>query len=201
LAAAKNSPHLEIFRKKGIEVLLLHDRIDEWLVMHLTEFDKKPLSSIAKGELDLGKLETEEDKAQRETPQEHKALLERIKNALGEKVKDVRLTQRLTTSPACLVSEASDMSANLERILRSVGQDVPAVPPILEINAQHPIIGRILAETEEQRFNDWALLLFDQALLSEGGQLEDPAAFVHRLNELLLQAAQATPAQDTAPKA
>ncbi len=202
LAAARSSPHLEIFRKKGIEVLLLHDRIDEWLVMHLTEFDKKPLSSVAKGELDLGKLETEEDKAQqRETPKEHKALLERIKNALGEKVKDARLTQRLTTSPACLVTEASDMGANLERILRSVGQDVPASPPILEINAQHPIIDRMLTEVEERRFNDWALLLFDQALLSEGGQLDDPAAFVHRLNELLLQVEQAAPAQDTQPKA
>jgi molecular chaperone HtpG len=202
LAAARNSPHLEIFHKKGIEVLLLHDRIDEWLVMHLTEFDKKPLSSVTKGALDLGKLETEEDKAQqRETPEEHKTLLEKIKNVLGEKVKDVRLTQRLTTSPACLVGEASGMSANLERILRSVGQDVPAAPPILEINAQHPIIHRMLAEGEERRFNDWALLLFDQALLSEGGQLEDPAAFVHRLNELLLQAGQVMPAQDATPKA
>jgi molecular chaperone HtpG len=202
LAAARNSPHLEIFHKKGIEVLLLHDRIDEWLTMHLTEFDKKPLGSVAKGELDLGKLATQEDKTQqREAPEEHKALLERIKNALGEKVKDVRPTQRLTSSPVCLVTEASDMSANLERILRSVGQDIPTAPPILEVNTQHPIIGRMSAEVEERRFNDWALLLFDQALLSEGGQLEDPAAFVHRLNELLLQAEQVTPARDTGPKA
>jgi molecular chaperone HtpG len=201
LAAARNSPHLEIFRKKGIEVLLLRDRIDEWLVMHLTEFDKKPLRSVAKGELDLGKLETEEDKAQQgETSEEHKALLERMKNALGEKVKEVRLTQRLTTSPACLVTESGDMSANLERILKSVGQDVAAARPILEINAEHPLIDRMRAEVEERRFNDWALLLFDQALLSEGGQLEDPAGFVHRLNELLLQA-QVTPTQNTVPKA
>jgi molecular chaperone HtpG len=201
LAAARNSPHLEIFRKKGIEVLLLRDRIDEWLVMHLTEFDKKPLRSVAKGELDLGKLETEEDKAQQgETSEEHKALLERMKNALGEKVKEVRLTQRLTTSPACLVTESGDMSANLERILKSVGQDVAAARPILEINAEHPLIDRMRAEVEERRFNDWALLLFDQALLSEGGQLEDPAGFVHRLNELLLRA-QVTPTQNTVPKA
>ncbi len=186
-AAAKSSPHLEIFRKKGIEVLLLYDRIDEWLVMHLAEFEKKPLQSVAQGELDLGKLASQEEKAQQQqTADENKDLLERIKKALGDQIQDVRLTQRLTTSPACLVTDAHAMSANLERILKSVGQEVSAGKPILEINAQHPFLARVKAETDSSRFDDWVRLLFDQALLSEGGQLDDPAAFVQRMNQLLL---------------
>ncbi len=186
-AAAKSSPHLEIFRKKGVEVLLLHDRIDEWLAMHLAEFDKKPLHSVAQGELDLGELESPDEKAQQQkVTDEHKDLLERIKQTLGDRIQDARLTQRLTTSPACLVTESHAMSANLERILKSVGQEVPAGKPILEINAGHPLLARVRAETDSARFEDWAQLLFEQALLSEGGQLEDPGAFVQRMNQLLL---------------
>jgi molecular chaperone HtpG len=192
-AAAKSSPHLEIFRKKGIEVLLLYDRIDEWLVMHLAEFDKKPLQSVSQGELDLGELESQDEKAQqKQTIGEHKDLLERIKKALGDQIQDARLTQRLTTSPACLVTESHAMSANLERILKSVGQEVPAGKPILEINAEHPLLARLSAEADSGRFDDWVQLLFDQALLSEGGQLDDPAAFVHRMNQLLLHQLEAT---------
>ncbi|MFQ5937454.1 MAG: molecular chaperone HtpG, partial [Acidiferrobacterales bacterium] len=195
LSAAKSSPHLEIFREKGIEVLLLHDRIDEWLVMHLHEFDKKPLLSVTKGELNLGELESKEDKAEREkTAEEHKVLIERVKKALADRVKDARVTQRLTSSPACLVTEANDMSANLERILKSVGQEVPSAQPILEINPQHPIIARLMAQADDKRFGEWAQVLFDQALLSEGGQLDDPAGFVQRMNELVLQVAQGQPA-------
>jgi molecular chaperone HtpG len=192
-AAAKSSPHLEIFRKKGIEVLLLYDRIDEWLVMHLAEFDKKPLQSVSQGELDLGELESQDEKAQqKQTIGEHKDLLERIKKALGDQIQDARLTQRLTTSPACLVTESHAMSANLERILKSVGQEVPAGKPILEINAEHPLLARLNTEADSGRFDDWVQLLFDQALLSEGGQLDDPAAFVHRMNQLLLHQLEAT---------
>jgi molecular chaperone HtpG len=187
-AAATSSPHLEIFRKKGIEVLLLYDRIDEWLVMHLAEFETKPLQSVAQGELDLGELASQDEKAQQQqTADEHKELLERIKKVLGDQIQDVRLTQRLTNSPACLVTESHAMSANLERILKSVGQEVPMGKPILEINAQHPFLARVQAETDSSRFDDWVQLLFDQALLSEGGQLDDPTAFVQRMNQLLLR--------------
>jgi molecular chaperone HtpG len=187
-AAAKNSAHLEVFRKKGIEVLLLSDRIDEWLVMHLPEFEKKPLESVARGALDLGKLETKEEKAQEEQAAvEHKDFAERMKKALGDKVKDVRISRRLTTSAACLVTDSQDMSTNLERILRSVGQDVPPSRPVLEINPAHAIVAHIRAETDDTRFGEWAHLLFEQAFLAEGGQLDDPAGFVNRINELLLQ--------------
>ena len=189
-AAAKNSSHLEIFRDKGIEVLLLSDRIDEWLVMHLTEFDEKPLQSIAKGELDLGELEAKTDKEQQEkAAKEHKEFVDRVKQALGDKVKDVRITHRLTTSPACLVADTQNMSANLERILTSVGQDVALGKPILEINPGHPIVNHLMSQDDNARFKEWSYMLFDQALLSEGGQLDDPAGFVHRLNELFLQLA------------
>ncbi|MDH3672415.1 MAG: molecular chaperone HtpG [Gammaproteobacteria bacterium] len=189
-AAAKNSSHLEIFRDKGIEVLLLSDRVDEWLVMHLTEFDKKPLQSVAKGELDLGELETRTDKEQQEkAAKEHKEFVDRVKQALGDKIKDARVTHRLTTSPACLVADAQDMSANLERILTSVGQEVPLGKPILEINPGHPIVNHLMSQDDDARFKEWSHMLFDQALLSEGGELDDPAGFVHRLNELFLQLA------------
>jgi len=189
-AAAKNSSHLEIFRDKGIEVLLLSDRIDEWLVMHLTEFDEKPLQSVAKGELDLGELEAKTDKEQQEkAAKEHKEFVDRVKQALGDKVKDVRITHRLTTSPACLVADTQNMSANLERILTSVGQDVALGKPILEINPGHPIVNHLMSQDDNARFKEWSYMLFDQALLSEGGQLDDPAGFVHRLNELFLQLA------------
>lgn len=185
--AAKNSPHLEIFRKKGIEVLLLHERVDEWLVASLTEFDGKALQSVAKGDLDLGQLESGQEKEERQqAAQGLDDLVRRVKETLGEQVKDVRLSQRLTSSPACVVTDVHDMSANLERILKSVGQEVPSTKPILELNPQHPLVQRLKEEVETNRFKDLSQVLFDQALLSEGAQLDDPAGFVHRLNELLL---------------
>ncbi len=189
-AAARNSPHLEIFRKKGIEVLLLADRVDEWLVSSLTEFDGKPLKSVAQGELDLGELEDEEEKkAHEKTNEQFKDLVAKVKEALGDKVAEVRLTHRLTSSPACLVTGEQDMSANLERILRSAGQHVPATKPVFELNPEHPLVARLEAEDNEELFKDMAEILFDQALLAEGGQLDDPATFVRRLNELLLSMA------------
>ena len=187
-AAARNSPHLEIFHKKSIEVLLLHDRVDEWLVAHLTEFDGHALASVTKGDLDLGDLAKDEAEAKqrKETEAGFKPVLERIQRALGGKAKEVRLTDRLTESPACLVTEQDGMSANLERVLRAAGQAVPDVPLVLEINPTHPIVARLKDETDEARFGDWSHILFDQAMLAEGGRLADPAAFVKRLNELML---------------
>ncbi len=185
-AAAQHSPHLEIFRKKGIEVLLLSDRVDEWLSGNLNEFDGKPMKSIAKGGLDLGDLEDEAEKtAQKEAEDSLKPLVERIQTALGERVKAVRVTHRLTDSPACLVTGEADMSANLERLLKAAGQAAPSVKPTLEINPSHALVTRLNSESDEDRFADWANLLFEQALLAEGGQLDDPASFVRRLNGLL----------------
>jgi molecular chaperone HtpG len=188
-AAAKHSPHLEIFRKKGIEVLLLSDRVDEWLAGSLTEFDGKKLQSVAKGDLDLGKLEDEAEKeTQKQAEDEFKELVEKVKATLGEdKVREVRVTHRLTDSPACIVTGEHDMSANLERLMKAAGQKGAATKPILEINPQHSLVVRLKAETDDARFSDWAHLLFEQALLTEGGQLEDPASFVRRLNGLLAQ--------------
>ena len=186
-AAARNSPHLEVFRKKGVEVLLMFDRVDEWVSQHLTEFEGKPLQSVAKGRLELGKLEDEaEKKAQEKEESESKPLLERIRKALGETVKDVRVTLRLTDSPACLVADEHDMGANFQRLLKSSGQNIPAAKPILEINPHHPLVERLKDESDEARFGDLAKILFDQSLLAEGGQLEDPAGFVKRLNQLML---------------
>jgi len=183
--AAKNSPHLEIFRKKGIEVLLLSDRVDEWVVGHLTEFDGKHLQSVAKGGLDLGKLEDEAEKQEAEkAADEYKDLLAKVKASLGEKVKDVRVTYRLTDSPSCLVSDEHDPSGNLARLLKAAGQNAPATKPILEINPNHPAVMRL--KYEENRFDDWAALLFEQAMLAEGGQLDDPAGFVKRINDLMM---------------
>jgi len=183
--AAKNSPHLEVFRKKGIEVLLLAERVDEWMASHLTEFDGKQLVSVAKGDLDLGKLEDEAEKKEHEQSEtEFKELTEKIKKALGDKVKEVRVTHRLTDSPACLVSDEYDMSGNLARLLKAAGQKAPDSQPIMEINPKHPLITRL--KYEEAKFDDWSGLLFDQALLAEGGQLEDPAGFVKRINEMLM---------------
>ncbi len=185
LKSARSSPHLEIFRKKGIEVILLSERVDEWLATNLTEFEGKSLQSVAKGSLDLGGLEDESEKKEQEKEAgEYKDLTERIKGVLGEQVKEVRVTLRLTESPACLVSESHDMGGNLERLLKSAGQKVNHAKPILEINPHHPMVQRL--KYEEERFVDWSHILFDQALLAEGGQLEDPAGFVKRLNELLL---------------
>ena len=189
-SAAQHSPHLEIFRKKNVEVLLLHDRVDEWLVAHLNEFNGKTLQSVTKGDLNLGELASEnvtaEVEAKKKTADDFKPLLERIQQALGDKAKEVRLTDRLTESPACLVTEQDGMSANLERVLRAAGQAVPDVPLVLEINAEHPIVVRLKDETDDSRFADWSHILFDQAMLAEGGQLTDPAAFVTRLNALML---------------
>ena len=189
-AAAKNSPHLEIFRKKGVEVLLLHERVDEWVVGHLPEFDGKALQSVAKGRLELGKLEDEAEKqAQEQDAGEFKDLAARVKQALGERVKDVRVTHRLTESPACLVSDQHDLGANLHRIMKSVGQKAPDWKPILEINPRHPLVLRMKADLGGARLDDMSHILFDQSLLAEGGQVEDPAAFVKRLNELMLELA------------
>ena len=174
--AAKNSPHLEIFRKRGIEVLLLAERIDEWLVANLHEFDKKPLVSVARGELDL---DAEAPKAEGLDP-----VVQKMKEALGPRVKDVRISSRLTASPSCLVADEHEMGGNLARILKAAGQKVPDFAPILELNPDHPIVQRL--KPEDERFGDWASLLFDQALLAEGGQLDDPAEFVKRSNELML---------------
>jgi molecular chaperone HtpG len=185
-AAAKHSPHLEIFRKKGIEVLLLSDRVDEWMLGSLTEFDGKPLQSVAKGDLDLGKLEDEAEKEQqKKVEDEYKSLVEKIQATLGDRVKEVRVTHRLTDSPACLVAGEHDLSGNLERMLKAAGQKTPDSKPVLEINPGHRLLELLKAENESSRFDDLAHVLFDQALLAEGGQLEDPASFVKRMNSLL----------------
>ena len=186
-AAAQHSPHLEIFRKKGIEVLLLSDRVDEWMLGGLTEFDGKKLQSIAKGDLDLGKLEDEAEKeAKKQVEDAAKDLIERVKTTLGDQVKEVRVTHRLTDSPACLVAGEHDLSGNLERMLKAAGQKTPESKPTLEINPTHGLVERLKAENDEVKFNDLAHLLFDQALLAEGGQLNDPASFVKRMNSLLI---------------
>jgi len=189
-AGAKNSPHLEIFRKKGIEVLLLTDRVDEYFVSSLTEFDGKHLQSVAKGGLDLGRLEDESEKqAQEQKATDFKDLLDKVKETLGDKVKEVRITHRLTDSPACLVADENAMSGHLERMLKSVGQDVNGSKPILEINPDHVLVGKLKAEMSGERFGDWSHLLFDQATLAEGGALDDPAGFVKRMNKLIIDLA------------
>ena len=186
-AAAQHSPHLEIFRKKNIEVLLLSDKVDEWLLGSLTEFDGKKLQSIAKGDLDLGDLETDTEKEiQKKIEEEAKTLIERVKTTLGDAVKEVRVTYRLTDSAACLVAGQHDLSGNLARILKAAGQNAPDSKPILELNPTHKLVQRLEAETEEAKFADLAHLVFDQALLAEGGQLNDPASFVRRMNALLV---------------
>ena len=190
LAAAKNSPHLEIFRKKGVEVLLLGDRVDSWLADHLTDFEGKHLQSIARGDLDLGKLEDEQEKEEIESVgKDFEDLVARIKKALDGKVSDVRLSHRLTESPACLVSEAYGMNRTMERILKEAGQHFPSSKPVFEINPGHALIGKLKGEADEARFADLAAILFDQAVLAEGGQLDDPASFVRKLNLLLQQGA------------
>ena len=186
--AAKNSPHLEIFRKKGVEVLLMTDRVDEWMLSFLSEFEGKELVSVAKGGLDLGGLEDEAEKKQHEeTESSYKELVEHMKTALGDKAKDVRVTFRLTDSPACLVADENELSGNLLRMLKAAGQNAPESKPILEINPDHPLVQRLKYEDATgARFGDWSHILFDQALLAEGGSLADPATFVKRLNDMLL---------------
>ena len=183
--AAKNSPHLEIFRKKGVEVLLLTERVDEWMLSFLNEFDGKALVSVAKGDLDLGQLEDENEKKQKEeTETDFKELVDKMKVALADKAKDVRVTFRLTDSPACLVAGENELSGNLLRMLKAAGQTAPDTKPTLEINPHHPLVQRL--KYEDAKFDDWSSLLFDQALLAEGGQLSDPAGFVKKLNDMLL---------------
>ncbi len=184
--AAKNSPHLEIFKKKGIEVLLLTDRVDEWLVSNLFDFDGKSLTSVARGDIDLEGSKESDDNEEKKDEKESAPVLERIKGVLGEKVKEVRASSRLVDSPACLVADENDMSQNLARILKQMGQDAPVSPPILEVNLDHLLVKRVADEEDETAFADLAFILFDQALLAEGGRLEDPGSFVKRLNQLLL---------------
>lgn len=187
-SAAKNSPHLEIFRKKGVEVLLLSDRVDEWMLSYLSTFESKELQSVAKGGLDLGVLEdAEEKKAHEEEAQNLTPLTEKIKAALGDAVKSVRVTFRLTDSPACLVAEDGDISGHLARMLKAAGQKAPDAKPILEINPHHPLVSRL--DPDSAQFADWSHVLLDQATLAEGGHLDDPAGFVKRLNALLMTAA------------
>ncbi len=189
-AAAKNSPHLEVFRKKGIEVLLLHDRVDEWMVSHFTEFDGKSLVSVAKGDLDLGKLADEgEEEAAKKAEGEYKDLVEHMQNVLGEDVKEVRISHRLTDSPSCLVLETNEMPIHLQQMMKQAGHEMPETKPILEINPDHVLVERLREESDDERFSEWSRLLFEQAMLSEGAQLEDPAAFVRRTNSLLIGAA------------
>ena len=183
LAAAKGSPQLEVFKKKGIEVLLLTDRVDEWMLSHLYEFDGKPLQSVAKGGVDLGKLQDEaEKKAAEEAAEAFKPVLERLKTALKDRAKDVRVTTRLVDSPACIVVDEGDMSSHLSRLLKQAGQEAPRAQPVLEVNPAHALVRRLEGD---ERFDDLAQVLFDQALLAEGGQLEDPAAYVQRVNRML----------------
>ena len=200
LAAARNSPHLEVFRKYGIEVLLLHDRIDEWVVSYITEFDGKSLKSAARGDLDLSKLgeeaAAEAPKAEEAT---HADLLTRMKTALAEKAADVRLSHRLTDSPACLIAEEHGISTHLERLLKEAGQQSPGSKPVLEINATHPLVSRLADETDADRFAAWSHILFDQATLAEGGQIDDPAAFVKRMNDLMLALAGQAPSRIWTP--
>ncbi|HKR36958.1 MAG TPA: molecular chaperone HtpG [Steroidobacteraceae bacterium] len=186
-AAAKSSPHLEVLRGKGLEVLLLSDRVDEWLVDHLREFDGKQLRNVARGELDISAVQSDAEKQQRETlSKEHAALVERIKKTLQERVSDVRVTNRLADSPACLVLGEHDLGAQMRRILEAAGQKVPVTKPVLEINVTHPLLQRIESTEAAPAFDDLATLLFEQATLADGGQLAEPAAFVQRLNRLLL---------------
>ncbi len=185
---AKSSPHLEIFRKKGIEVILMSDRVDEWLMGHLQEFDGKQFQDVAKGALDLGTLDSDEDKeAQEKVEKEFESFVERLKGVLTEDVEEVRVTHRLTDSPACLVLGEADMGAQMRRILEQAGQAVPESKPTIEINPDHPLIQKMDKESDEDRFGDFASILFDQASLAEGGTIKDPAAYVQRMNKLLLE--------------
>ena len=185
-AAARNSPHLQVFRRKGIEVLLLSDRVDEWLVSHLTEYKDKKLASVAKGELDLDKLADEEEKKQaEETRDEYADLVKRMQEVLTERVNTVRVSQRLTDSPSCLVMGEHDMAVHMQQMLKQAGHEVPVSKPDLEINPGHPLVSRLKDEADDARFSSWSNVLLDQAMLSEGGHLEDPVAFVNRLNDLL----------------
>ena len=189
-AAAKNSPHLEIFRDKEIEVLLLIDRVDEWLMSHLSEYQEKHFASIAKGDLDLGEISSKEDKREQEKKEEEaKKLVQQIEEVLQDKVEAVRVSQRLTTSPACIVLNEHDMALYMQHLMKQAGHELPSSKPVLEINPGHALVKRMKEEQAEDRFMDWAKILLDQAILAEGGQLEDPAGFVSRLNRLISEIA------------
>jgi molecular chaperone HtpG len=189
-AAAAHSPHLEVFRKKGVEVLLMSDRVDEWMVSHLNEFDGKPLVSVAKGVLDLGELEDKEEKEQAEKQaDEFKDIIERMQKVLGDKVEAVKVSTRLVDSPACLVLGEHDMAAHIQRLMAEAGHPIGGSKPTLEINPGHALFQRMTEEQDEERFADWTNLLYEQSLLSEGGQLEDPAGFVKRMNRLIQESA------------
>ena len=187
-SAAKNSPHLEIFRERGIEVLLLYDRIDEWLMNHLTQYEEKTFQSVAKGDLDLSKLgkaeKTKEEKEQQAN--EWDTILKQMQDLLKDEVKEVRITDRLTQSPACVVCDEHEMSAHMQRIMEAAGQAMPVAKPILEINPMHELVMNLKTESDDDRFNDWTHLLFEQAILAEGGALQSPADFVQRMNKLLM---------------
>jgi molecular chaperone HtpG len=186
--SARNSPHLEIFKKKGVEVLLLSDRIDEWLMSHLHEFEGKSFQDVARGSLDLGKLEDAAEKEQQqEVEKKFESLTARVQSQLNKHVKEVRVTHRLTDSPACLVTDEHDMGAQMRRIMEAAGQSVPDAKPIFEINPDHPLVQKLDQEADEERFSDFVSVLFDQACLAEGRQLEDPGSFTRRLNKLLLK--------------
>ena len=183
---AKNSPHLEVFKKKGIEVLLLSDRIDEWLVSGLTEFDGKKLKSVAKGDLD--KLDTEEDKKEIEKAEkDHQKILKRMEKVLADKVEKIKISSRLTDSASCIVLNEHDMALYMQQLMKQAGQAMPSSKPTLEINIEHPIFKKLSDEKDKEVFADWTTLLFEQAVLAEGGQLEDPAGFVRKLNTLMLK--------------
>lgn len=186
--AAANSPHLEIFRKKGVEVILMYDRVDEWMMGHLFDYKGKSFANITKGDLDLGSIETEEDKKEQEEVEKSSSdLVKRLKDSLGEKVSEVKVSHRLTDSPACLVAGAYDMGAQMRQIMEAAGQAVPDSKPTLEINPKHPIMERLNSEVQEDRFEDLAAIVFDQAALSEGATLDDPSSYVKRINKLLME--------------
>ncbi|WP_028116700.1 molecular chaperone HtpG [Ferrimonas senticii] len=186
-SAAKNSPHLEVLKKKGIEALLLSERIDEWLVSHLTDFDGKQLVSVTKGDLGLDDLSDEEKAEQEKQAEQNKPLLDRFKDTLGDKVKEVKISQRLTDSPACIVAGEYDMSSQMVKMMEAMGQQVPEQKPVFELNLEHPLVQKLADEQDEQRFEQWANLLLSQATLAERGSLKDPSEFVSQLNSLLLQ--------------
>jgi len=189
--AALNSPHLEIFKKKGIEVLLMSERIDEWMMGYLTDFDGKHFQHVGKGELDLGELEDENDKKEKEEIEKaSEDFIKRVKDVLEDKVDEVRVTTRLTDSPACIVLNAHDMGAQMRQIMEAAGQSMPGSKPSLEINPSHPLIERLKEEIQEDRFEDLTKVIFDQASLAEGGSIDDPSAYVLRINKLLLELSQ-----------
>ena len=189
--ASKNSPHLEIFRKKGIEVLLMHERMDEWMMGHLTDFDGKNFQSATRGDLDLTDMEDEETKkAQEETEKEYQSFIDRVKESLGDQVKEVRVSHRLTNSPSCVVAGENDMGAQMAKLMESMGQAAPDNKPVFELNPEHDLVKLVADEQDDDQFKQWTQVLLDQALLAERGNLKDPGTFVQRMNGLMMKLAQ-----------